>query len=290
MPPLRHLEQIQRWMQAVITHPAGVAAGVRSTDAQQHLPIRVEQVDSVILPSARLTSVERLEVYASAYYARLLECLRDEFAALVQALGPEAFDGFAFGYLQASPSGSYTLAELGRGFPGYLAETRPSGDNTEPGWPDFLIELAGLERIYSEVFDGEGIEGIPTLQRADLADISPAQWPEARLVPVPCLRLVRLSFPVHEYISAVRKKATPVIPKAATTYLVITRRDYVVRRCAVSHEEFTLLENLVAGETVGGAIRNLAEQTTVDLERLAEQLREWFAGWAAAGYFLQAVL
>ena len=75
--------------------------------------------------SKRRTSVERLEVYANAYYARLLECLRDEFPALLHAVGEEVFDGLAFGYLQAYPSTSYTLSNLSRNFARFLEETRP---------------------------------------------------------------------------------------------------------------------------------------------------------------------
>lgn len=285
MPVPRHLDQIQRWMQAVIMHPGGVVAGLQSPAAGEHLSVPVELVEEIILPSARLTSLERLEVYASAYYARLLECLRDEFAALEYALGPEAFDAFAFGYLQAYPSRSYTLAELGRNFPEYLAATRPTSAETVSGWPQFLIDLATLERTYSEVFDGDGVEGIETLQGTDLAEISPERWPEMRLLPVPCLRQLTLSFPVHEYISAVRKKTDPAVPEAKSTWLIITRRDYVVRRIAVSKEEYLLLGDLMAGETVGASIQRLAETGTVEIDRLAALLQEWFASWATAGYF-----
>src|SRR5580704_19185826 len=157
MSQVPRLDQIQRWLQAVIMHPDGVEAGIESPEARSEIDVTPDRIEQVVDPSKRRTSVERIEVYANAYYARLLECLRDEFPALLHAVGEEVFDGLAFGYLQSYPSRSYTLSELSRQFAQYLEETRPRDDddaNGSPSWPDFMIDLARLERCYSEVFDG----------------------------------------------------------------------------------------------------------------------------------------
>src|SRR5580698_11091876 len=126
MSQLPRLDQIQRWLQAVIMHPDGVNAGIQSPEARSEVNVSPDQIEQVVTRSQRRTSVERLEVYANAYYARLLECLRDEYPALFHAAGEEVFDGLAFGYLQAYPSQSYTLGELSRRFAQYLEETRPT--------------------------------------------------------------------------------------------------------------------------------------------------------------------
>ena len=146
---LRQLAQIQRWLQAVITHPDGVEAALSASEARAEIDVPPERIEDVVEPSRRRTSIERLEVYANAYYARLLECLRDEFPALLHAVGEEVFDGLAFGYLQSYPSQSYTLSELSRQFAQYLEETRPRDEDETsgaPSWPDFMIDLVRLER------------------------------------------------------------------------------------------------------------------------------------------------
>lgn len=285
--PARGLDQVQRWMQAVIMHPDGVAAGILSEPARQQIDVRPEQIESVVCRSQNQTSIERLQVYANAYYARLLECLRGEFPALVHALGKETFDGFCLAYLQSYPSTSYTLANLGRNFPQFLSETRPAdtSDQGSASWPDFLIDLATVERTYSEVFDGSGMEDKRSLQAEDLVAVSPEQWPESRLVPVPCLRLLKLAYPVHEYITAVRHQGEAVIPGPAVTHLVITRRAYIVRRRAVSPVEYELLRVLVEGETVGAAIEYAARFPEVHLNSMPDQLQQWFKTWAVAPYF-----
>jgi hypothetical protein len=98
--PTRELDRLERWMQAVIMHPDGVVAGVASEEARQHIDVTPGAVEQVVTRSRAQTSLERLEVYAGAYYARLLECLRDEFHIFARAVGEEVFDTFAFEYLQ----------------------------------------------------------------------------------------------------------------------------------------------------------------------------------------------
>jgi hypothetical protein len=282
------LDQIQRWMQAVIMHPRGVSAGLDSTDARGHLDVDAAAVESVVSRSRSLDSVGRLEVYANAYYARLLECLREEFPALTAAVGVEAFDDLAFGYLQAFPSSSYTLNHLAERFPQYLAETRPERDagNSQSDWADLLVDLAMLEVQFSQVFDGPGIEKTPLLTAESLQAIAPEGWPEARLIPAPCLRVVEFRFPLDAYYTALRRNESPPLPVPEPSWMAITRRDYVVRRHVVSRPQAVLLQAILRGQPIGKAIEQAAEFAE-DLEALAGQLRKWFQTWTGAGFFVR---
>src|SRR5262249_13083383 len=156
------------------------------------------------------------------YFARLLDCLREEYSVLAAALGSELFDAFAVAYLQAHPSQSYTLGHLGTKFPEFLEETRPRA--AEPAdqaaaWPEFMIDLARLERTVNEVFDGPGAEGESLLDAGRLQQISPEHWPDARLICVPCLRLVKLKYPVNDYFTAIRRGDAPAIPAPETAHV-----------------------------------------------------------------------
>ena len=161
---------LQRWFQAVVTHPDGVGSGAESEEALAIAPLSRNELESIVTKSGKLSAHERLSIYAQAYHARLIECLGESFPILKQTLGEDVFNGFAFGYLQEYPSHSYTLARLADQFAQYLNETRPDredsareGDTDAPGWPDFLIDLVNLEWTISDVFDGPGIEGVTTL-------------------------------------------------------------------------------------------------------------------------------
>jgi hypothetical protein len=293
------LSAVQRWMQAVISHPEGVESGLGSPDAREHLSVAPGQVEQVIAPSQAQTSVERLAIYANAYYARLLECLGEEFPVLKQTLGDETFDAFAFAYLQTYPSRSYTLNKLGENFPRFLNETRGEAyandeSSTDAaaappedvlGWPDFLVDLATLEWTFTEVFDGPGVEGQPLLSVEQIQAIGPDAWPNVRLQMVPCFRLVALRFPVNGYYGAIRHSEQPELPAPEPSWLAVTRRDYVVRRHDLTEQQFTLLSALAAGETVGAAIERAASLSETDVDQLAKNLSLWFLDWNVNGFF-----
>ena len=287
----RTLDELQRWMQSVITHPGGVVAGIASDAAQSIIPVANESaggVETVVGCSRDWGSVERLSVYGNAYFARLLECLGDEFSAVRHAVGDETFKLFGLDYLQRCPSASYTLGELGRRFPEHLRATRPA-DVPVPGWPDFLIDLATVERTYSEVFDGPGPETLELLRPEALLSVPPDRRADVVLLPVPSLRLLELNYPAHEFISALRQERPAVVPDAMPTFLVVTRRDYVVRRLSVSRNEFMVLKAIIAGESLADAIGTAVGELEDDFATFAAALPKWFESWAAAGWFVGLV-
>jgi hypothetical protein len=281
---MHDLGQIQRWMQAVLMHPAGAQEGVASASARQEIDVPPEGVERVVTRSRSLSALERLAIYNRAYYARLLDCLRESYPVLFHALGEDAFGAFAIDYLQKYPSRSYTLNDLGAKFPRYLRESRPTGEPC-PSWPDFIIDLATLEWTYNEVFDGPGVEGQRLLRPERLRTIAADRWPEARLVPVPCLRLLTLRYPAQTYYAAVRRKKEADPPGPAETLLAVTRRRYALRRYELTRPQYVLLHSLLEGQSVGEAIQRSADAADGDEERFAAELRGWFRDWTAEGFF-----
>ncbi len=245
-------------------------------------------IETVIARSSQQTSVERLEIYCGAYYARLLECLRAEYPIMAQAMGAELFDEFAVEYLQSYPSRSYTLSDLGGNFARFLAETRPASADEDNSWLDFLAELAKLEWCFAEVFDGPGAEDRQLLGQDQLQGLDADSWADARLVPVPCLRILRLDFPVQVYYRAIRDRAEAVPPDRESTWLAVSRRNFVVRHRTLAPIEADILGAILAGATVGEAIAR--SQSSVDFEAFAKDLQCWFHDWTAEGYFLALTL
>ena len=287
--PFPDLARLQRWMQTVVAHPDGIAEGIDSDEARDDIDVDSQQVASVIRRSNRMTAIERLEVYAGAYYTRLLECLEAEFPAVAHAVGREAFDQLGFLYLQQYPSTSYTLASLGETFPEYLAENRLpyETDVGVPDWADFLIDLAHLERLYSRVFDGPGAEKLDTLRADDLLAIPPDRRPSIRFETAPCLRVARYRFPVQSYASAVRQKRKEIgVPDPLETHLAVSRINYRVRRWSITREQYRLLESLIAGNTLQQSLETAFAGSAADDATLAADLKQWFQEWTEAGFFL----
>jgi hypothetical protein len=297
--PPSKLSALERWLQAIVSHPGGALEGVQSDEATAAL--QVGALDEVIEPSSKQTSLERVNVYAHGYWSRLLECLREDFPMLRAALGDEMFDAFAVGYLQSCPSQSYTLGKLGARFPQYLADTSPQAadsdtdadtDSDANAWLVPLIELAVLERAVSDIFDAPGGETLGFLTPEDLAAIEPERRASMRLAPLPTFRLLRFRSEVNDYFSALRESSEPqAVPLAdlGETYLALSRREFVVRRHPLTREQFELLTSLAAGEPLGEALASLAAANQLQHGRAdgisAELVARWFTDWSRAGFF-----
>lgn len=254
-------------MLAVMTEPDGP----RSAAAREQIDA---PLDHVVRSTPGLGAAERLELYRRGYRSRLVECMRATHPALRHALGDELFDAFAADYLAASPSRSHTLADLGAGFADHLAATRPDGDEL---WPEFVVELARLERAFLEVYDGHGAEGEQIASERELPAQPTSAWLAATVDPVPCLRLTRARFPVGAYLRAVRAGEEPELPPPADSRLALCRQDYVVTFADLDEPGDAGLQALLGGASVGEA----AARAALDPEEMWRRVREW----AGLGFF-----
>ena len=290
---MTELDQVQRWMQSVISHPDGIAAGADADEAQRLIAVGAGNLDSVVTRSRRLSAADRLAIYGNAYYARLLDCLGEVFPILKRTLGEEVFNGFGFGYLQNHPSQSYTLNHLGQHFVGYLTDSRPQ-DETSADWTNFLIDLARLEWAIYEVFDGPGLESDRPLETPDLLALGRSDWLDLKIRTAPCLSLLSVDFPVNDHFSAVRASEAQIevdFPQPRRQYLAITRREYIVRRYHLNAPQYVLLKELQQDRPLGDALERCVAtaescEDDVDLER---DLPKWFHNWSAERCFFAAI-
>ena len=151
-----------------------------------------------------------------------------------------------------------------------------------------MIDLARLERTYSEVFDGPGTERLKLLGSDEIQAIPPDEWPSARLIPVPCLRLLALRYPVQEYATGVRKKEDPPLPDPRPTWLAVSRINYVVRRWTLSRSSTNCWiadfrhDCRRSDRESRRAPRPRAARTSMDWPTISAI---WFQEWSAAGFF-----
>ncbi len=268
-------------MQAVVMHPQGAATGVKSRSARRLLPQAAVDLANIVLPSKVLASVERLDIYAHMYYARLLEVLVVEYPTTRQILGPVEFARVCRRFLLRNPSKHRTLNRLSEKFPEFLARNLPRGHRN-----GLAIDVARIERTMEEVFDAKRAE---PLAAAEFASIGANEWQRVRLTVVPALRLLKLRYPANDYMNAVRRGRKPRIPRPRPTFAIVYRRAYQVYRRDQEPAQFRLLVALAAGRTLAQAVRSSVSSKQGGAERLATTLGAWFRDWAAAGLFCGAV-
>jgi hypothetical protein len=257
------LAPLQEWMQAVVTHPSDV---YEAADAA------AIAVDDVILPSRTLQPIQRVGIYHGMYMLRMIEALTVDYAAVAQFLGEHAFEHLVRDYVQQFPSRSYTFNRLGDSLPEYIASSSLKRRN-------FLHDLAALELAMTLVFDEAEAEPLP----ADaIASIAPEQIADARIIPIPALRLLALDYDANEAFHAFREER-PMKARRQKSWLAVHRRDYGVYRMPLTREAFVFIEALVARQTIGRAIETFQRR----FRRFPAQsdLFTWFRDWSAAGLF-----
>lgn len=274
------LDLIERWLQALFTDADGIYAGLRHGDAGKILPYTTENLESLVLPSKQLSSLERLSIYGNMYFSRLIEVMAEEFPTVQHLLSNELFGKIVTDYVTRYPSTHYSLTWLGRGFPAYLAD-----DAIDLPEHEFAADVAMVERAMEDVFDAPHVEPI---RFEDLAAIPTERWSDIHLKTIPALCLMQLQYPVNKYITAVREKYQVNIPASAPANVAVYRHNYRVWRVDLDAQRFALLSALQRGESLGASLELVAELPGIDPVRLTESVGTWFQEWTKDGLFCEA--
>ena len=267
------LDALERWMLEVVSNPDGVAEGIARA-APLEPGVRLEDI---VLPSKQLSAEERLEVYANMYFWRLVDVLADDFPATRRLVGPDLFFDLAKAYLVAHPSRHYSLSMLGDRFPGFLETT-----DADVPHRSFAVDVARIERAVEEVFD---VEAAPPLDPDDLLDVPPDSWNDVRLETTAAMRLLELRHPADDWLQAHREDRHEDVPAPRPAWLLVHRQDLAVWRVDLSREEFTTLECLARGATLGAALEACLELPDLDEDMVFRSVSGWFRRWAAKGLF-----
>jgi hypothetical protein len=260
------LAQLQSRMQSALVRQDGAAAN--------------SDPELFVNGSGRLTAARHLDIYRHSYIARLRECMKNQFSALAHALGEELFQMFADQYLDAYPSDSYTLNELGRRFPRFLQETRPdAGLEEKESWVDFIIQLADFEYTLSEIFDAHSDD-----EPRPADDDTPDE--DLRLNPL--LRLFHHPYPICRYYLDVTRKREPELPLAEDSYCAVTRNDYRLRLLEIRPAQYHFLRALGRENSVGKAKEHLVSGYGFDAQRLDHAWGVWRKTFVEGG-FLKSV-
>jgi hypothetical protein len=129
-----NLENLQKWLQWIITDPRGVSDALENPNpkVEELEPLRFKSennkfcmqryqrpiVDclSLIGFTPAFNREERLMIYAEAYFARISDSLAEDFSSVKRLVGEEGFLQLVSDYLKENPSRFESLAEVGYDF------------------------------------------------------------------------------------------------------------------------------------------------------------------------------
>lgn len=236
--------------------------------------------DAFIKPNDRLSSFERLEIYNRQYWFRLMDCFYDDYPGLHAVLGHRKFSKLCRDYLAKYPSTSFTLRNLGQYLERYLRRH---------SYGLMAFDMARLEWARVVAFDSEEK---PVVTPDDLLDAKPDRL---RLALQPYITLLKLRYPLDDYLIALKRLNTEALrseasnasedthqkrirklrhPKRQTVYVAVHRIHNSIYYKRLSREQYEVLRAIQAGQTLAQACRGDAEQ-----------LRQWFADWSSFGWF-----
>jgi hypothetical protein len=257
------LPELQRRMRAWITAPDGVRT-------------LGDAFGDLLGEDERLPAVDRLEIYANAFFFRILDALRENHGALCAALGEELFHDLVTVYLLVHPPRHYSLTHAGDALPHYLAAAPSAAPFRRAcAWaPD----LARLEHARLVAFHAADAEPLP---RSDLEQLAPEAWEMLRLHLVPSLSLLELAWPVHALMRAHDAGEPPPGIAPAAVHLAVWRFEETVRFRTLDAQEAQALALAGTGATFGAICEATAEHATpAEAPALAAG---WLSRWQSAG-------
>jgi len=282
----RELEDFQRFMAHTLLQPLAADDSVapQFRDGRAMADVAAE----FIRPNDRMTSLERLEVYARCYWYRIVSSVYEDCPGLRALLGEKKFDALVKAFLTKYPSRSFTLRNLCSRLPHFIAEA--------PQWtkPDTALarQIAQFEWAQTHAFDAAAL---PALTPDDIADMPPARL---RVGLQPHITLLQADWPVDDYVIAVKRResqraeASNTVTEARTSrvrsvpkprrgkaYIVIHRYNGRLYYKRLTAPGFSIVSALQAGQSLEQALARVGRAATV------EEIREWFSTWMELGWF-----
>jgi len=265
------LARLQTLLYRLITAPGGIAEGLANEQS-----LGPNSLEGLISGDDRLSARDRLEIYANAYFYRLLDVCREDFPATVAILGDAHFHNLITGYLIEYPPTEPSIQYAGRHLPDFLRghplrESRP-----------FLADLALLERTLVEVF--HAADAIP-LEAAALSAIDPAQWPAMGMATHPASRVLDLEWHVEQVVRAVENGESPQAPPPGPLKLLVWRRNSRVLYRELKPGESVALTIARDGATFAAICEAVARESgAVDPAALITRL---LGQWLSAGLLIR---
>ncbi len=210
-----------------------------------------------MIGDARLSAVERLDVYANAYFYRIRDCLIEDFGALHQALGEGLFHDLVTAYLITHPPRHPSLRYAGDRLSQFLLES-PAAAPFRRALP-WAGDLARLEWALLTAFDSADSD---VISQEQLAATAPERWAELCFEFQPGFQLLTMEWPVHAYRRDWERDQThaPQSLEPAATQVCCWRKGERAHYRSVDTQEAGALALAAAGECFGVLCEQLASE------------------------------
>jgi hypothetical protein len=243
--------------------------------------------NTIIKPNDRLNSQERLEIYNRQYWFRIWDSLGEDFPGVRRIIGRSLFYKTLTAYVTKHPSRSFTLRNLGRHLPQYLAKDKTWSKGFTPARRAMAIQMAAFEWAQMEAFDGAAKPGITP---ADLAGKNPAKL---KLALQPYMTVLKLDYALDDFTLALKKQSLnesqkgskPVkLPKNERIYVAVHRQEETIYYRRMTAGSFAVLTALGAGIPLEKALKQGQIAARENDMAWAASVQEFFGLWVQLGW------
>jgi hypothetical protein len=275
-------ETLAGWIRA----PEGVAAALAEEDAavrSEERETALSRLEALIRADGTLDATGRLEIYANAYFHRILGVLAADFPALRDALGAAAFHDLVTSYILVTPSRHPSLRYAGLRLSNFIAShDAASGIRARSPW---AAELARFEWARVDAFDAADR---PVLVREALALLAPEKFGSLVLCLGPWVQICAFENPVDRLwaLATHGEKVIVEAPMGSTSLLVWRKDEAVVHRRVEPLEEAALT---MLG--LGTRFDSLCEWAAIEAgeSEAPAQAAGWLEQWIADGLLAATV-
>jgi hypothetical protein len=274
------LREAQKTLADWIRAPEGVAAALAEEDAASHSQMAgaaTRRLEGLIRSDATLDATGRLEIYANAYFHRILGVLSSDYPALQQALGDSPFHDLVTSYLLVEPSRHPSIRYAGSRLADFLSShDAAAGIRARSPWAS---DLAALEWARVDAFDAA--DGA-VLARDSLASLAPEAFGSLFLCLGPWARLHSFEHPVDRiWACATRGEELESEAAAGGVSVLVWRKNEAVLHRRLESDEGAALTLLRSGIRFEG----LCEWSATKIGESEAPMRAagWLERWLADG-------
>lgn len=286
------LQELQHRMAKAVMQPLTTQEQMRRKNSVGQS--NAAEADQFIRPNDRLTSFERLEIYNRQYWFRLFSSFEEDFPGVQAVVGRKRFQGLMRAYLEAHPSTSFSLRNLGSRLVNWLEEN--------PAWTqphsEMAVEMARLEWAHIEAFDNAMWPPLSFEARSQIGA-------ESKLALQPHVRLTEAHYAIDDALIAVRNesgsrdtssnnastghvsKRTRALRemKRETVHIAVHRFEDTVYYRRIAAEDYRLLLALQQGLVLENAIDIAFDGSPMPEDERPAYLHSAFAYWTTMGWF-----
>ena len=244
------LSSLQKLLYRFIAEPESIASRLSGASAVEFLGI-----EAIICGDQRLGSGERLGIYATAYFYRLLDCLREDYPATRAVLGEDAFQRLIADYLGEFPPTEPSISHAGQHLADFIASHRIRKVCS------FAEDLARLERTTIEVFHGR--DAVP-LDAETMQSVPPQQWPMFELRLHPAVKFLDADWRVSDVLSAINEEREWSVPAHERSRMIVFRQNEEVYFRPLEVGEKRALERARARLTFAEVCEEIAGEVEAD--------------------------